>query len=193
MLQLLGYVSAAFIVLSFVPYLRDIFKGTTKPERASWFIWSVLGCIIFFSQIAKGASASSLWFTGSQTLGDLTIFLFALKYGFGGFLRRDIVALAAAGLGLVLWYLTNEAGVALLLAIFIDATGALLTIVKSYHHPNTETLTAWLLTAIGGALAVLAVGSFDKLLLAFPLYTTGINLSIAMAMVLGRKRAAKLT
>ena len=106
----------------FVPYIKDIFKNTTKPERASWLIWAILGLVIFFAQLAKGAS-NSLWFTGAQVLGDLTVFILAIKYGVGGLIKRDIIALFAAGLGLVLWYLTSEAAVALFIAIAIDATG----------------------------------------------------------------------
>ena len=119
MTQYFGYLSAIFITLSFLPYLIYIFKGETKPERASWFIWSVLGSIAFFSQLAKGAS-SSLWLPGIQTIGDISIFIFAIKYGMGGFSRRDKWALGVAGISLILWYITKEAMIALFFAILID-------------------------------------------------------------------------
>ena len=63
MFQFLGLLSGVLSGGSYIPYLRDIFRHTTKPERASWLIWAVLGSIAFFSQLAEGATWS-LWLTG---------------------------------------------------------------------------------------------------------------------------------
>jgi len=59
--------SGILIIISFFPYIQDIFKHKTNPQRASWLIWAILGAIAFFSQLAKGAT-HSLWFTGLQEL-----------------------------------------------------------------------------------------------------------------------------
>ncbi len=78
--------------------------------------------------------------TGAQTFGDLFIFILTIKWGFGGFLKRDILALLGAGIGLVLWYATKEAAVALFMVILIDAIGVYLTVIKAYENPATETI-----------------------------------------------------
>ncbi len=184
--QLFGYISGILVILSFVPYIKDIFKNTTKPERASWLIWAILGLVIFFAQLAKGAS-NSLWFTGAQVLGDLTVFILAIKYGVGGLIKRDIIALFAAGLGLVLWYLTSEAAVALFIAIAIDATGLFLTVVKSYEKPSTETMSAWVLTGLAGLFAIFSVGKINLSLLAWPVYIFLAGLVVVIAIMLGLK------
>ncbi len=188
--QYFGYLSGVAISLSFVPYLISIFKKETKPERASWLIWAVLGGISFFSQSAKGAS-DSLWLTGVQTFGDLTIFLFAIKYGIGGLLKRDILALCGAGLSLILWYLTSEPAIALIIVIFIDALGGVLTIIKSYEYPGTESISAWVLTILGGLFGALAVGRWNLTLLAFPVYISLISLIILLAAFFGLKNKTK--
>lgn len=185
-----GYLSGILILLSFAPYIRDIFRGKTKPERASWLIWSILGSISFFSQFAKGASYS-LFMTGAQTVGDLFIFLLAIKYGLGGLLKRDIIALTGAGAGLLFWYLTKEAAVALFIVIFIDAAGVILTIIKSYERPTTETVSSWVFTCLGGFFACIAVGSFNFILLAFPFYIFLASLAILVAIKLGFQKEAK--
>lgn len=185
--EIAGYLSGLAILISFVPYIRDIFSGKTKPERISWLIWAILGSILFFSQLAKGASYS-LIMTGVMAAGDLFVFILAIKYGFGGFLKRDIAALIGAGIGLFLWYTTKEAAFALFIAIFIDATGAILTVIKSYEKPATETISAWTLGFIGGFLACIAVGSFNFILLAFPLYICLANLAILLSIKLGFRR-----
>lgn len=184
--QLAGYLSGIAILLSFIPYIRDIFKGTTKPERVSWFIWSVVGIISFASQFAKGASYS-LFMTGAGAAGDLIIFLLGIKYGLGGFSKRDKIGLAGCGIALVLWYFTQEATFALFTVIAIDAIGAILTILKTYERPTTETKISWVLTALGGALACVAVGSFDLILLAYPVYIFMVGSAIVLAIHFGKK------
>jgi len=102
----------------------------------------------------------------------------AIKYGLGGFLKRDIVALFGAAMGLSLWYLTKEA---LFIVIFIDAIGATLTVIKSYESPTTETVSSWVFTFLGGFFACFAVGSFNLILLAFPFYICLASLAILVA------------
>ncbi len=186
-LQLAGYLSGIAILLSFLPYIRDIFRDKTKPERASWLIWTILGSISFFSQFAKGATWS-LILPGVQAVGDALIFLLALKYGLGGLQKRDIVGLTGAAIGLVLWVLTGEAAVALFIVIFIDAIGSALTVIKTYEHPSTETVSSWVLTFLGGLFACIAVGRLDFILLAFPLYICLAGASVLVAIWLGFKR-----
>ncbi|MFA6381672.1 MAG: hypothetical protein WCX08_00175 [Candidatus Buchananbacteria bacterium] len=187
-----GYLAGLVILLSFWPYLKDIFRCRTKPQRTSWLIWAILGLISFFSQLAKGASYS-LILTGVQAIGDLFIFILAVKYGIGGLMKRDIISLVGAGISLWFWYLTSEAAIALFLVIFVDAIGVVLTVVKSYQSPATETASAWVLTALGGFLACIAVGRLDFILLAFPFYICLAGLVILAAIKLGFKRQGKLS
>lgn len=154
----------------------------------SWLIWSIMGLISFFSQFAKGASYS-LIMTGAQTLGDLFIFFLALKYGLGGFLKRDKIAFAGIILSLILWYITKEAAVALFFIILIDGTGAVLTMIKTYEHPETETVSSWVLTLAGGLLSCIAVGGFNFVLLAFPFYIFLASLGVLTAIKLGREKS----
>jgi hypothetical protein len=187
MTQYFGYISGIFITISFIPFLISIFKGEAKPERASWFIWSVIGGISFFSLLAKGAS-SSLWLPGVQVIGDTIIFLLAIKYGMGGMAKRDKWALGVAAISLILWYITREPAVALFLAILIDGSGGVLTIIKSYEHPTTEPLIAWVLTMLGGFFSIFSVGSWNWILLAFPLYTFLVNAMIVVSIKLGQRK-----
>ncbi len=187
MLAIFGWISGLLSALCYLPYLRDIVKGKTKPERASWLIWTVLGGIAFFSQLAKGAT-DSLWMTSVQSLGVAIIFLLALKYGTGGLGRKDYLALSFAAVGIVLWYVTKEAAIALYIIIAIDAVGALLTIHKAYLDPGSETFSTWFLAGISGLFACLAVGEWSFVLLSYPVYICLINLAVTVAMRIGEKK-----
>lgn len=186
MLPILGVISGVLSVVTYIPYLRDIFRGKTKPERATWLIWSVLSGIAFFAQLAEGAT-HSLWLVGIQTVGVMVIFLLSIRFGVGGFVRRDIIALIAAAIGLLLWYYTSNAAIALFIAIAVDAIGASLTIIKAYQDPESETMSTWILSGTAGIFGALAVGSWDYVLLAFPVYVVLINYAVALAMMLGKR------
>lgn len=187
MLQIFGYTSAVLSIVMIIPYIRDILLKRAKPERGSWLIWTVLGFISFFSQMAKGAT-NSLWLTAGQTLSVFIIFLLALKYGYGGLAKRDTKALVGAGIGLILWYLTKEASIALFIVIIVDAIGTYLTARKSYEDPESETLTVWVISGTSGIFGMLAVGNIDPILLLYPFYIVVANYLIVAMILLGRRK-----
>ncbi len=182
MLQILGILAGLISVLCYFPYVRDILLKTTKPERASWLIFTVLGSIAFFSQLAKGAS-DSLWMTGVQTFGVALVFVMSIKFGTGGLTSRDIKALVVALIGLVIWYFTKEAFWALIISIIIDATGASLTILKAYEDPESETISTWFFGGLAGLVAAIAVGSWNFILLVYPLYICLANWTVVVSML----------
>lgn len=190
MLTIFGYISALLSILMVIPYIKDIFLLKTKPERASWFIWTVLGFIAFFSQFAEGAT-DSLWLTAGQTFAVFIIVVLSIKYGVGGFTKRDMRALIGAGIGLILWYITSEPAWALFFVIIIDGIGTSLTAVKAYSDPASETLSTWIMSGTSGILGALAVGAFNPILLAYPLYIVVANYTIVACIVLGRKSNKK--
>jgi len=187
MLQLFGILSGILAVLAPIPYIRDIFLLKTKPQRTAFFIWSVLGAIAFFSQLAKGAS-SSLWLPGVETFVVTVIFILSIKYGVGGFSKKDYIALTIAALGLIAWYFTKEAAIALYIVIIIDLTGTYLAVDKAYQDPGSETLITWITAAIAGMLATFAVGNLNIVLLSYPFYVFLANAAVVVAILMGRRK-----
>lgn len=191
MLQAFGILAGFLAAAAFIPYIRDILRLKTKPQRTTFLIWSILGGIAFFSQFAKGAS-NSLLLPGAETLLVVVVFLLSLKYGVGGFSRKDYVALGAVLVGLVAWYLTKEAAVALYIVIAIDAVGTILTIHKTYLDPGSETRISWVSSTFAGLFAALAVGDFNIILLSYPIYVFLANLAVVGTIQLGFRRKQKL-
>jgi hypothetical protein len=148
--------------------------------------------IAFFSQLAKGAT-DSLWMTAAQTLGTGVVFLLSLKLGVGGFSRRDKSSLVIAGIGLVAWFFTKEAAYALIITMAVDAIGAGLTAIKAYEMPESETLITWILSAISGLLATVAVGRFSPILMVYPFYVFLANSWVIGSILFGKKRHDKIT
>ncbi|MCV6592647.1 MAG: hypothetical protein OIF48_06830 [Silicimonas sp.] len=138
-----GVAAGLLSTFAYLPYIRDTLSGNAQPQRASWLIWSVLGSIAFFSQLYEGAGAS-LWFAAVQVSGTLLVLLLSVWKGQGAYLRPvDYTVLTCAAVGLFLWYQTETAAWALSITIGVSLLGGFLTVAKSYHMPQTETLTTW--------------------------------------------------
>ena len=186
MQEILGGVSGLLIALSCIPYIRDILLRKTKPQRMTWFIWMVLLTIAFFAQLSEGGTWSLIT-TGVDWLGVVVIFILSIKNGIGGATKLDKLALVGASIGLILWYLTNEPLYALVITIFIDFIAGMLTILKAYKEPETETFIAYMICGTGGLLGVFAVGELNLSLIIFPLWICLFNYAIGITVLLGRK------
>ena len=187
MQEILGGVSGLLIALSCIPYIRDILLLKTRPQRMTWFIWMVLLTIAFFAQVSKGGTWSLIT-TGIDWLGVVVIFILSIKNGMGGATKLDKMALAGAGIGLILWYLTNEPFYALIITILIDFIAGMLTILKAYKEPETETFIAYMICGTGGLLGTLAVGKLNLSLIIFPLWICLFNYAIGITVLIGRKK-----
>lgn len=175
-----GIASGVLCLIAYIPYIRNILKGHTKPERMSWLLWLVLGIISFSAQISLGATFS-LVIAVVLTLGSLVIFLLSLKYGFGGIIRRDIVALGLSLIGFGLWIITNRPLIALCINIMIGSLSALLTILKTKEQPNTETSSTWLLASFAGLLSLISLERVEFSLIAYPAYIMITNFAVFMS------------
>jgi hypothetical protein len=82
-------------------------RGSTRPHRGSWLIWSVLAVIAALSQRADGASWSVLM-TATQAILTGLVFLLAIRYGEGGMTRGEVSLIALATGGVIGWILARE-------------------------------------------------------------------------------------
>lgn len=185
MLQEWIAISTGLLMLAAVPpYLIDIFKGKTKPERTTWFIWSVLGTIAFISQISLHGGWS-LVFIGIDGLGNIAVFLLSIKYGVGGWTRLDKIALAIALVGVVVSVLARQPVLAIMGVIVADAAGTILTIRKAFLQPSTETSITWFAIGTASLLSAVSVGAWRWSVLIYPLYLSLANYSVLIAKFFG--------
>lgn len=189
-LRFFGVISALLSVCAFFPYLRDMWTGRTRPQRASWLIWSALGTIALASQFHEGA-AQSLWFVAAQVGGTIAVLVLSIRWGRGAFFSKvDFYVIGAAAAGLILWALTDTAIYALAITISISLMGGSVTLLKAYRDPSSETLGMWFTSCIAAWFAILSVGDVDWVLLAYPVYLFILNGAIVLAIMSGRAMRA---
>jgi len=151
-----------------------------------------LGSIAFFSQVYEEAT-HSLWFAGVQVGGTIVIFLLSIPLGARRYMsgRNKIIFLMAFA-GLVAWYYTDTAVYALAITIGISLLGGTVTVRKAYCEPETETLSMWVMALLASVCAVLSVGEFDWVILAYPLYLLTLYMAIVIAILMGQVRRAAM-
>jgi hypothetical protein len=166
---LLGVLAGIIGVFDTIPYLRDVFRGSTRPHRGTWLIWSALAIVVGFSQWADGASWSLIMML-TQAVLTTAVFVVAIFRGQGGLAAIDLMLVAVAAAGIVGWLLSGEPIVATACVVAADLIAAAMMAPKTYRDPLSETLATFVLASIGGALAAGAVGALDAALLIYPIY-----------------------
>ncbi len=143
----------------YVPYFRDIIVGTTKPHVFTWFVWGLLNAIAAAAQVVEGGGAGVL-VTGFTSFICLVIAGFALFRGEKDISWSDWVCLFAALIGIVLWVLTKEALLAVIIVSITDTIAFVPTIRKAYHKPYEETASSYAIATVRSLLGLLALQSY---------------------------------
>jgi hypothetical protein len=185
----IGIISAAVNIAGTVPYVIDIFRGKTKPERAMWWIYSFLFSILFAAQLQAGARWL-LVVTAVYVMDSLLIAVLSLKYGYGRLHKRDIVSAVVAVLGLLLWQIADSPLIAIVMVIVVDFAGFWLTLAKTWHAPRSETLIAWQLSLGGAFLSIFAIQKWDPAVYLYPAYAVAGTAFIVWIIMYRRKIVA---
>lgn len=190
--SILALWSVGLSIIAFLPYIRDTFRGLTKPDRASWLIWSFLSIIAVASLRYEGG-AQSVWFVGIQSAMTLIIFVQSIWLGAGSYLsRKNLAVFGAASVGLVLWYLLETSVYTLAIVITISALGAITTLRKAARNPQSETMSTWVISGLAALCGVVSVGSIDLVQLVYPAYLMMLYVGIVWAMCAGLRAQRRM-
>lgn len=152
-------------------YLVDTVKGKIQPNRVSWFIWALAPLIAFAAEIKQGVGIQSLT-TFIVGFVPLCIFIasFVNKKAHWELGKLDFICGILSILGLILWYITKIGNTAIFFSILADGLAYVPTIVKSYHHPESENINVYLLGLANPILALLTIRIWNFQTYGFPLY-----------------------
>jgi len=171
-------------------YLIDTLKGKIKPNKITFFLWSLAPLIAFAAEIQQGVGIQSLM-TFMVGFFPLTIFIasFINKKSFWKLGWFDFLCGALSLIGLLLWYMTKEGNNAIIFSLFADGLASLPTMAKSFYHPETESDFPYLLSAIDATLVLLTIKQWNLANFGFPIETVLINLIIfiLLKLELGKK------
>ncbi len=183
---LAGVVSLVLGLLGYASYLTGIFKGRVRPHAFSWGLWGFMGAITFAGQHVAGAGPGA-WTTGLAVLFCVLIFLLSLKYGESHITRLDCALLGVGLVALLLWGLTKDPMLAVVLvssASIIGGNGP--TLRKTYDDPFNENMPHFAYSTAKYGVALVALASWN-LTTAFPLVINVLGSCAVVVMILVRR------
>lgn len=181
----LAFIAGLISIAATLPYIWDTLKGKTRPNIVTWFTWGLLSGITAFAALDGHATQTAI-FAGMTALCDVAIVLAGLRYGIKKYTAFDIVCQLLAVLGIILWQITRQPAVAVLLNIISDLIGALPTYRHIWLDPYEETLKTFVIATLASALAIISLASFAFIASAYPLYIFASCVSLAGLIALRR-------
>jgi len=164
-------------------YMRDTVRGTTKPNRATWFLWALAPLVASFIAFRAGADP---WITAvTFESGFLPLIVFLLSFtnreGYWKLTSFDWSCAAFSLLAFVFWLMTSAAGFSIILAIVSDFLASVPTLKKLWQHPETETKILFVFTFVSFLLSGLAIRGWSIENSAFQIYLLVMNFALLVA------------
>lgn len=189
--NILGIVATVLVFIGYIPYLRDIIRGKTKPHLYSWFLWCFVTLIAFALQIGGGAGSGAF-----VTLAAALMCIAVIVLGFAYKAKVEIVKIDTAFLilafiALGLWLIAKQPVLSAILTTLIDLLGFVPTIRKSWSKPFTETLTFYYLNLFRFGLAVVALQKYSVVTALYPVTWLAANSLFALMLIIRRKQVGK--
>jgi hypothetical protein len=188
---ILGIIAVTVGFVSYIPYFKNIFLGNTKPHMFSWLIWALLEGIAFFAQLSRGGGAGA-WVTGTTAILCVLVFSVSLSRGEKNIVFSDKISFAGAILGLILWLLSKDPLVAVILVSLVDFLGFIPTFRKSYFKPREETAKLYVMSILKLILSLFALQSVNLTTVLYPASLILTN-ALFITMILMRRKVLLTT
>ncbi len=187
--QLFSAIAIGLTIFAYLPYIRSIMQGKTKPHVFSWVIWGISTCIVFLAQLSDRGGAGA-WVIGFS--GTITIYVACLAYIKKSDItitRTDWIFFVLAMMSLPLWYFTSDPLWAVVVLTTVDVLGFGPTFRKAYIYPREEQLMFFVVMVVRNLLVVSALENYSLTTVLFPATIATVCL-IFSAMVVYRRRTA---
>jgi len=188
-LQYLVFAGAGAQFIGYLSYVIETLRGNTKPNKVTWFLWTIAPLIATFAAISDGVRWSVLpvFMTG---FGPILILLasFLNKKSYWKLERFDYLCGLFSLLALILWGITKEPVVAIVFAIISDALAAIPTLSKAWKYPDSESVGPFITGLFAGltSFAAIKIGNFAEY--AFPAWIVFINTCLTFAILKNKIR-----
>lgn len=170
----LGALAQFILAISILPYIISIFRGTVKPNRTSWFIWSIIG-FAFWLITPPTADEVTKMLTVIFMINPTIIFILTLFKGENT--KPDNLEKFSLIIGLsaiLVWYVfKDDSGIVpISIAILADFCALIPTLRFVFSAPDEETPLAWIFFFLGSLIAVFAIENHSLESILLPVYMT---------------------
>jgi hypothetical protein len=181
-IQYLVLVGAIVNLFGIASYIKETLRGNTKPNRITWLLWSVAPLIATAAAFSDGVrwAALPVFISG---FGPLLVLLasFVNKKSYWKLEKFDYLCGLFSILALVLWVITKEPAIAIILTIASDGFAAIPTLIKLWKYPETETADAYTAGLFSSLTSFVAIRAWSFTSVAFPVYLVMMNSFLILA------------
>lgn len=188
--EILSIIAIILTFIGYIPYIRDVLKGTTKPHIFSWLVWAITTFIIYALQVSAGAGSGS-WITLVVAVIVFSVFILGLKDGDKNIKKVDVIFLILSLSALPIWLIIEQPVLSIILLSAIDILGFAPTVRKSWNKPYSETLSLYLITTFRHGLSILALVEYNIVTWLFPVTWTFANALFAIFLIIRRRKISK--
>lgn len=181
------YMLPAYFTLISIPlglvgsilYIRDMYRGTVRPNRVSFFLWSLAPLIGSAIALSEGQSflVIPIIMAGFNPLLVLC-FSFARRVGYWKLEHFDYFCGLISLVALMLWIFAGAPLLAFVFAILADLFASIPTIRKAWRSPESESPFLYIISSLGNIVALLTIVTWDITSYGFPIYLTLANMAI---------------
>jgi len=188
--DVLGAVSILLAVIGYAPYLWATMRGSIRPHAFSWLIWGISNAIAFAAQSVEGAGAGA-WVTGTTAILCFLVAMCAFfRAGEKDIHRSDWISFAGAIFAALIWVMTDNPLLSIIVVTLIDALGFYPSFRKGWNKPGEDMIFPFACASLKFGLAIAAMDSLSASTLLFPVYQVAMNAGFA-GMILMRRHALK--
>lgn len=187
--EIIGVITVILGIVGYIPYLRDVLRGKTKPHVYTWFVWGLITIIIFALQISDSAGPGA-WVTLVAGSISFSIFALGMRHGDKDITKSDTLFFIAALIALGLWLFVEQPVTAMILLVTVGMLGFVPTIRKSWNKPHTETVSTYAINSFRHSLSVFALANYSILTSLFPI-AWGVANGLFVILLLVRRKLTR--
>ena len=189
MLQYTVFLGAVAQLIGIFFYIKETVQGKTKPNKVTWLMWSVAPLIASAAGLADGVrwAVFPVFMAG---FAPLLVFIasFVNPKSYWRLETFDYICGLCSISALILWGITKEPLIAIFFSIASDGFAAIPTLVKSWRHPETETIDAYTTGLFNATTSFFAIKNWGISAIAFPIYLVFINSSLIFSITKNKHR-----
>jgi hypothetical protein len=165
------YLGAALGAIGTGLYARDTLRGTTSPNRVTWILWAIAPLLASAVEFHDGVGLRTLT---TFMIGFMPVVVVIASFHNPSAVWKirpiDYACGAMSVAGTVAWLVTQNGVVAIAASIAADFLAGIPTLMKSWSHPETESVASFIGAVVSSAILLLTVQHWTTAVVAFPTF-----------------------
>ena len=174
--------------IAYVLIIRDVLKGTSPMNIATWLIWSIVNTVVTASIIASGFTHP--WMNLIFTAGAIVVFLLSLRRGRWKWGKTESVCFLIALSAMGGWYFLGPTP-AIVLSVSAMCIGGIPQLRDTFNQPRSQQMRNWMLFLISCIFSLVGAPMWD---LAHALYPVagGVLNGLMCLFIMRKPRSGRL-